>query len=42
MCGGKLLLNDFVQRPGLGDVAVFRVTLAWTDADQRYEDENIF
>ena len=27
---------------GLGDVAIFRVTLARTDADQRYEDENIF
>jgi len=23
-------------------VAIFRVTLAGTDADQRYEDENIF
>lgn len=27
---------------GLGDVAVFRVTSAWTVAHQRYEDENIF
>ena len=27
---------------GLGNVAIFRVTQAWTDAEQRYEDENIF
>lgn len=28
--------------PGLDDVAILRVTYAGTEADQRYEDENIF